>query len=215
MSPRARVVRRQRSSAARAARPLKIVVTGPFAAGKTTLIKTISEVAIVGTDRGISDDTRSVKPKTTVALDFGRLTFAGDLSLFLFGTPGQRRFEVMWEILSEGMIGYVVLVNAADERSCAEAVHILETFRAYADVPYVVGVTHLDQAGGRDEALARVAAELRVGPDVLVAECDPRDRGDVKELLLRILLEVLERLDHHNRGPARRDARADDASVAG
>src|ERR671914_949055 len=148
MSPRARVVRRQRSAATRAARPLKIVVTGPFAAGKTTFIKTISEVAIVGTDRGISDDTRAVKPRTTVALDFGRLTFADDLTLFLFGTPGQRRFEVMWEILSEGMIGFVLLVNAADDRSLEEGSHILDQFRKYADVPYVIGVTHLDDAGG-------------------------------------------------------------------
>jgi uncharacterized protein len=195
MSPRARTVRRQRSTAARAARPLKIVITGPFAAGKTTLIKTISEVAIVGTDRGISDDTRSVKPKTTVALDFGRLTFADDLSLFLFGTPGQRRFEVMWEILSEGMIGFIVLVSAADPRSCAEARHILDTFTAYADVPFAVGVTHLDDAAEPDNELRRVAAELGLSPRTLVAACDPRDKADVKALLLNILFEVLDRLE--------------------
>ena len=195
MSPRARLVRRMRSTAARAARPLKIVVTGPFAAGKTTLIKTISEVAIVGTDRGITDDTRAVKPKTTVALDFGRLTFADDLSLFLFGTPGQRRFEVMWEILSEGMIGFVVLVDASDPRSCAEATHILETFQAYADVPYAVGVTHLDAVPERDEGLARVAAELDLPAHVLVTACDPRSKDDVKALLLHILFEVLDRLE--------------------
>jgi uncharacterized protein len=195
MSPRARMVRRKRSTAARAARPLKIVVTGPFAAGKTTLIKTISEVAIVGTDRGITDDTRAVKPKTTVALDFGRLTFADDLSLFLFGTPGQRRFEVMWEILSEGMIGFVVLVDASDPRSCEEATHILETFQAYADVPYAVGVTHLDATDDADQAVARVAAELGLAPEILVTACDPRAKDDVKTLLLHILFEVLDRLE--------------------
>jgi signal recognition particle receptor subunit beta len=189
------MVRRKRSSAARAARPLKVVITGPFAAGKTTLIKTISEVAIVGTDRGITDDTRAVKPKTTVALDFGRLTFADDLSLFLFGTPGQRRFEVMWEILSEGMIGFVALVNAADPRSSAEAVHILETFQAYADVPYAVGVTHLDATPDPDAALAKVSAELGLPPHVLVTACDPREKADVKALLLHILFEVLDRLE--------------------
>jgi signal recognition particle receptor subunit beta len=193
------VIRRQRSSAARAARPLKVVVTGPFAAGKTTMIKTISEVAIVGTDRGISDETRAVKPKTTVAMDFGRLTFSDDLSLFLFGTPGQRRFEVMWEILSEGMIGYVVLVNAADERSCEEAAHILETFRAYADVPYVVGVTHLDDPGAAASAVEDVSERLGLGPDVLVRACDPRAKHDVKDLLLHVLFEVLDRLDDRGR----------------
>ena len=195
MSPRARMVRRTRSSAARSARPLKIVVTGPFAAGKTTLIKTISEVAIVGTDRGITDDTRAVKPKTTVALDFGRLTFADDLSLFLFGTPGQRRFEVMWEILSEGMIGFVLLVNASDPRSSAEAIHILETFQAYADVPYAIGVTHLDETDDPEGAVAQVAAELGLAPETLVTSCDPRNKDDVKALLLHILFEVLDRLE--------------------
>ena len=196
MSSRARVVRRQRSSATRAARPLKIVVTGPFAAGKTTLIKTISEVAIVGTDRGITDDTRSVKARTTVALDFGRLTFADDLTLFLFGTPGQRRFEVMWEILSEGMIGFVLLVNAADERSVEEAAHILETFKEYADVPYAVGVTHLDVAPApAGETLDAVRARLDLPDHVLVTACDPRGKGDVKDVLVHILFAVLDRLE--------------------
>src|SRR5918997_6020878 len=162
MAGRTRTVRRSRARTTKTVRPLKIVITGPFAAGKTTFIKTISEVAIVGTDRGISDETRSVKARTTVALDFGRLTFADDLTLFLFGTPGQRRFEVMWEILSDGMIGFVLLVASAEPRSVAEAAHILETFKAYADVPYAVGVTHLDGAAGRlggtPEQIAETAA---------------------------------------------------------
>jgi uncharacterized protein len=198
MSTRARVVRRQRSSATRAARPLKIVITGPFAAGKTTLIKTISEVAIVGTDRGITDDTKAVKARTTVALDFGRLTFADDLTLFLFGTPGQRRFEVMWEILSEGMIGFILLVNAADERSVAEAAHILATFKEYADVPYAVGVTHLDVTGKPEQTedlLEGVRKQLDLPDHVLVTAVDPRARGDVKDVLLHILFAVLARLE--------------------
>src|SRR5918999_2871245 len=153
MSTRANIIRRTRAGGnGKVAKPLKIVVTGPFSAGKTTLIKTISEVAIVGTERDVTDETRSVKERTTVAMDFGRITFAQDLSLFIFGTPGQRRFEVMWEILSEGMIGFILLVNAGDERSIEEAAHILETFREYADVPYVIGVSHLDEVeGGHEE----------------------------------------------------------------
>jgi signal recognition particle receptor subunit beta len=198
-APAARgAVVRRRAGAARAARPLKIVVTGPFAAGKTTFVRTISEVAIVGTDRGVSDETKSVKPRTTVALDFGRLTFADDLALFLFGTPGQRRFELMWEILSEGMIGFVLLVDATDPRSVAEAAHVLATFRAYADVPYAVAVTHLD-AGADDDAgpgavLDGVRAALDLPQHVLVTACDPRSRDDVKDVLVGILQAVLERL---------------------
>lgn len=188
------LVRRRR--AARAARPLKIVVTGPFAAGKTSLIQSISEVTVLGTERAISDDTRSRKETTTVAMDFGRVSLANGLSLFLFGTPGQRRFEVMWEVLSEGMIGFVLLVNGSDERSVADAARQLETFQAYADVPFVVGITHLDRgAGEQTEALEGVRNRLGLGEEAEVVACDPRSRDDVKDVMLRILYGVLRRLE--------------------
>ena len=179
-----------------AARPLKVVITGPFSAGKTTLIQTISEVAIVGTERAVSDESRNVKSRTTVAMDFGRITFADDLSLFLFGTPGQRRFEVMWEILSEGMIGFILLVNAADPRSVEEASHILDQFRRYADVPYVVGVSHLDDAGlTPDAAFGRIREVLELPASIDVIACDPRSRESVKGLMLHILMGVMGRLE--------------------
>lgn len=196
MSARATMVRKQRSADRQIARPLKIVITGPFSAGKTTFIQTISEVAIVGTERDVTDETKSVKNRTTVAMDFGRMSFGDDLSLFLFGTPGQRRFEVMWEILSEGMIGFILLVHAGDDRSLEESAHILETFREYADVPYVIGVTHLDQSSeGEQKVLARVMKELNLPDDVKLVSCDPREREDVKGLLLEILFGVMARLE--------------------
>lgn len=193
---RANMVRKQRETNGKVNRPLKIVITGPFAAGKTTLIKTISEVSIVGTERDVTDETRSVKTRTTVAMDFGRLSFGDDLSLFLFGTPGQRRFEVMWEILSEGMIGFICLVNAADERSVEESAHILDQFRQYADVPYVVGVSHMDeQAEDPQVVFGKVRQALEVPDGVEVIAVDPREREDVKTLMLHILMGVLTRLD--------------------
>jgi signal recognition particle receptor subunit beta len=196
MTTRSGLVRRQRSVEGATGRPLKLVVTGPFAAGKTTLIETISEVAVVGTERDVTDGAKGLKSRTTVAMDFGRITFASDLALFLFGTPGQRRFEMMWEILSEGMLGFILLVHAGDARSLEEAGHILATFRRYADVPYVVGVTHLDFVGeGRDQSLARVRRYLSVPDDVPVVGCDPRRREDVKDLMLHILFGVLARLE--------------------
>ncbi len=191
-----KLIRRTRTTNGVAPRPLKVVITGPFSAGKTTLIKTISEVAIVGTERDVSDESRAVKERTTVAMDFGRITFAEDLSLFLFGTPGQRRFEVMWEILSEGMIGFILLVNAADARSVEEASHILDQFRQYADVPYVIGVTHVDDVDQSAEVVCeRVRHTLQVPDAVDVVTCDPRDREDVKGLMLQILIGVMARLE--------------------
>ena len=196
MSTRAGIIRKQRSTNGTIARPLKVVITGPFSAGKTTLIQTISEVAIVGTERDVTDETRSVKERTTVAMDFGRITFAQDLTLFLFGTPGQRRFEVMWEILSEGMIGFILLVNAADERSIDEASHILKTFREYADVPFVVGVSHLDEVEQPEEdVFAHVRDKLEIPDEIQLMACDPREREDVKDLMLCILLGVMSRLE--------------------
>ncbi len=188
------IVRRQRGEA-RAARPLKIVVTGPFAAGKTSLIRTISEVTVVGTERPITDGTGAGKDATTVAMDFGRVSLPDGLSFFLFGTPGQKRFEVMWEILSEGMIGFVLLVDASDPRSAADAAALLETFRAYADVPFVVGVTHLEDSADRNGALEEVRDRLGLGPDAGVVACDPRSRDDVKAVLLHVLFGVLRRLE--------------------
>ena len=187
-------VRRQRPDA-QAARPLKIVVTGPFAAGKTSLIQTISEVTVLGTERAVSDDTRARKSATTVAMDFGRMSFPGDLALLRFGTPCQQRFEVMWEILSEVMIGFILLVDSTDARSGAEAGTVLEAFRAYADVPFVVGVTHLDGRPDTTEAVEEVRRMLDLGDEADVVACDPRSRDDVKALLLRILFGVLKRLD--------------------
>jgi signal recognition particle receptor subunit beta len=102
----------------------------------------------------------------------------------------------MWEILSEGMIGFVLLVNLVDERSLQEAVHILEQFRRYADVPFVVGATHADEMGIEgDDFENEVRSALDLPPEVLVRRCDPRSREDVKTLMLEILVGVLRRLD--------------------
>ena len=197
MSSRPQMIRRAREVEGPTPKPLKIVVTGAFSAGKTTLIKAISEVTVLGTERDVSDASKSVKSQTTVAMDFGRISFADDLSLFLFGTPGQKRFEVMWDVLSEGMIGFILMVNAADEDSIADSLHILEHFKARADVPFVVGVSHLDKADS-DSAELQEEIQKRLGLDgsAQVVPCDPRDREEVKQLVLRVLTSALERLEN-------------------
>jgi small GTP-binding protein len=172
---------------------VKIVVTGPFAAGKTTLIRTISEITVLSTEKGISDDTRSTKTDTTVAMDFGRITIDRDLVLYLFGTPGQDRFDFMWEILGEGMLGYVVLVDASRPESLDEAAGIVRAFGKMAHVPFVVG---LNRADGLDEdEERRVRDTLALDPDIPVVPCDATDRESVKSVLLALLYAVLETLD--------------------
>ena len=172
---------------------VKIVVTGPFAAGKTTLIRTISEITVLSTEKGITDETRSRKSDTTVAMDFGRITIDRDLVLYLFGTPGQDRFDFMWEILGEGMLGYVLLVDATRPDSLDEAVGILAAFRKMARVPFVVG---LNRAEGMDEGEeGRIRSVLDLDDDVPVVPCDATDRESVKSVLLALLYAVVDSLD--------------------
>lgn len=172
---------------------VKIVVTGPFSAGKTTLIRTISEITVLSTERDITDSTRSRKAETTVAMDFGRITIDRDLVLYLFGTPGQERFEFMWEILGEGMLGYVLLVDASREDSLAEAVGILAAFRKMAPVPFVVALNRAEGPDPADEE--RVRETLELDPDVPVVPCDATDRESVKAVLLALLHSVVDELD--------------------
>jgi small GTP-binding protein len=172
---------------------VKIVVTGPFAAGKTTLIRTISEITVLSTEKDITDETRSRKAETTVAMDFGRITIDRDLVLYLFGTPGQDRFDFMWEILGEGMLGYILLVDADRPDSLEEAKGILAAFRKMARVPFVVGLNRSSGLTPSDELAVR--DELELGADVPVVPCDATDRESVKSVLLALLYSVVDSID--------------------
>ena len=162
----------------RGGQAVKIVVTGPFAAGKTTLIRTISEITVLSTERGITDSTRARKSETTVAMDFGRITIDRDLVLYLFGTPGQERFDFMWEILGEGMLGYVVLVDAEREDSLQEAAGILGAFRRMARVPYVVALNRSNGIDDDEEAADPRAARPAPGRRAAAVR---RDRQGVRQ----------------------------------
>jgi signal recognition particle receptor subunit beta len=172
---------------------VKIVVTGPFAAGKTTLIRTISEITVLSTEKAVSDVEGSRKTDTTVAMDFGRITIDRDLVLYLFGTPGQDRFDFMWEILSEGMLGYVLLIDASRPESLDEAISILGAFRTMAHVPFVVGYNRADSLDDTDEG--RIRGALDISHDVPIVPCDVTDRESVKGVLLALLYAVVDSLD--------------------
>jgi uncharacterized protein len=177
----------------RGGQAVKVVVTGPFSAGKTTLIRTISEITVLSTERGITDSTKSRKAETTVAMDFGRITIDRDLVLYLFGTPGQERFDFMWEILGEGMIGYLLLIDAQREESIEEATAILESFRRMARVPYVVA---LNRAAPDDHGLVElVRRTLDIPSDVAIMSCDATDKESVKNVLLGLLYAVLDEVE--------------------
>lgn len=174
-------------------KPVKIVVTGPFAAGKTTFIHTLSETQVLATERKVSDFSEGVKSQTTVAMDFGRITIDRDLVMHLFGTPGQKRFDFMWQILAEGMLGFIVLIDVFDEASIPRAAEILRFFTDTAAVPFVVGVNKSDRDPGL--AVARVRAELSLPDAIRVVACDVRDKDSAKGLLLELLHAVLTEVD--------------------
>ncbi|MFN3309291.1 MAG: GTP-binding protein [Anaerolineales bacterium] len=172
---------------------VKMVVTGPFNAGKTEFIKTVSEIDVVSTERKITKESEKVKDTTTVAMDFGRITIDDDLVLYLFGTPGQRRFDFMWEILSEGMLGFIVMVDSCRPETFREARSILETFRAYAPTPYVVAANKQDRKDAWDLADMRIA--LRLDSTVKLLPCVATDKESVKNVLLELLYQILEEME--------------------
>ncbi len=172
---------------------VKMVVTGPFSAGKTEFIQSVSEIDVVSTERKISSAAeKSVKDSTTVAMDFGRITVNDDLVLYLFGTPGQKRFDFMWEILSEGMLGFIVMVDSTRPETFREARSILETFRAYAPTPYVVAANKQDVEDAWDIDDMRHA--LRLDGKVKLLPCVATDKSTVKSVLVELLNNVLAEL---------------------
>jgi small GTP-binding protein len=176
---------------------VKMVITGPFNAGKTEFISSVSEIDVVSTDRKISSQVERIKDTTTVAMDFGRITVDDDLVLYLFGTPGQKRFDFMWEILSEGMLGFIVMVDSTRPETFREARSILETFRAYAPTPYVVAANKQDCEDAWDLDDMRIA--LRLNHKMKLVNCVARDRESVKSVLLELLYSILEEIEAADR----------------
>jgi hypothetical protein len=172
---------------------VKMVVTGPFNAGKTEFIRSVSEINVVSTERKITSDAEKVKETTTVAMDFGRITVDNDLVLYLFGTPGQRRFDFMWEILSEGMLGFIVMIDSTRPETFREARSILETFRAYAPTPYVVAANKQDKTDAWDIDDMRLT--LRLSPKVKLLPCVATNKESVKKILLELLYSILEEME--------------------
>jgi small GTP-binding protein len=122
----------------------KIAVTGNVGAGKTTFIRTISEIKVVNTERNATDETASLKKNTTVAFDFGRLTLNSEQVLYLYGTPGQSRFDFMWDIVIKKAQAYIVLVAAHRPQDFLETKKILSFMNQRVQIPMIIGLTHTD-----------------------------------------------------------------------
>ena len=161
----------------------KIIVTGPFNSGKTEFVKTISDIPVVTTEKNITTEDRGIKAETTVAMDFGRVQINND-TLHLFGTPGQTRFNFMWDILSNEMDGFIVLVDSTDVPSFPEAAELIEQFSEMVDVPYLVVSNKTDLDGAA--SLSEVRRGTQAGMDVTVMPCVALQKTSVRQVLLQM-----------------------------
>ncbi|WP_447002983.1 GTP-binding protein [Saccharothrix isguenensis] len=177
--------------------PVKIVIAGGFGTGKTTMVKSVSEIPPLHTEELLTeagvgvDDVVGLEAKetTTVALDFGRITINPEVVLYLFGTPGQNRFWFMWDELAYGAIGAVILVDTRRLDSSFPSIDFFER----RGIPFIIAVNCFE--GGHKYEAEEVRRALDVDAAIPLVLCDARDRESAKTVLVSLIQHTMDRLD--------------------
>ncbi|MEN9482447.1 ATP/GTP-binding protein [Sphaerotilus montanus] len=168
----------------------KIIFTGPVGAGKTTAIASISDIEPIRTDEHASDMTQKRKSATTVAMDYGMIRLGPKEKVHLYGTPGQERFDFMWDILTKGGIGLVLLLDNTRPTPFEDMRFYIKAFKEFIDgTRLVIGVTQMDaRRTPTIDEYVRQLAELDVSAPIF--EVDARQRTDVSTLIEALLLQI-------------------------
>ena len=163
----------------------KVIVTGPFSAGKTEFVRAASDIEIVSTERRISDPAilRDDKAETTVAMDYGQKRVQGAV-FHLYGTPGQARFDFMWPILSKEMDAFILIVDSTDRGSMMDAMQIIRLFRKQSKVPYIVVANKQD--GVSPLSPEEIRRLLSLPESVLVVPCVALKKASVAGVLQQV-----------------------------
>ena len=157
---------------------MRLVVTGTVGAGKSTFIRSVSEIEVVDTDRKATDEVAGIKQNTTVSMDFGTLQFGEEMALHIYGTPGQVRFDFMWEILIERAHAYILLIAAHRPSEFHHARRIMNFMNQRSHIPMIIGITHGDCDGAwsnEDIALALGYQDSTNRPPVVSVNADEEE----------------------------------------
>ncbi|VAW38261.1 putative ATP/GTP-binding protein [hydrothermal vent metagenome] len=169
----------------------KIIFSGPVGAGKTTAITSISDIKTIQTEESSTDAIKQQKPNTTVALDYGAIILGDGTRIHLYGTPGQKRFDFMWDILSTGGIGLLLLIDGSDKEALEYLEFFLKSFEKFIkQTSVVVGITKQDETKQYNlEKYQQVAGDKH--PIIPIFEIDARNRHDIA-LMIETLLYTLD-----------------------
>lgn len=177
------------------ARSVKVMIAGGFGTGKTTLVRSVSDIRPLTTEETLTQAGADVdnligvadKQETTVSLDFGKIGLNDHLMLYLFGTPGQERFWFLWNGLFKGALGAVVLVDTRRLASSFRAIEEMER----QDIPFVIALNLFPDS--RDHPVEEIRDALDISPGIPVVACDARDRASSRDVLVALIRHLKER----------------------